>query len=111
MRKLLTALRLRFTLVGNGAAAVEAYKQGASTQRSHHADMRRGGADTFDLVLMDLHSAFTAAATRRECAMPDTAAFSLYFAVPILDGLAATRAIRELVASGERPPAPIVVRN
>jgi hypothetical protein len=28
MRKLLTALRLRFTLVGNGAAAVEAYKQG-----------------------------------------------------------------------------------
>jgi hypothetical protein len=31
MRKLLTALRLRFTIVPNGAAAVEAYKQGTRT--------------------------------------------------------------------------------
>jgi hypothetical protein len=36
MRKLLTALRLRFTLVGNGAAAVEAYKQGTRTHRSNY---------------------------------------------------------------------------
>jgi CheY-like chemotaxis protein len=31
MRKLLAALRLRFTIVANGAAAVEAYKQGTRT--------------------------------------------------------------------------------
>jgi hypothetical protein len=40
MRKVLQRLQLRFTIVGNGAAAVEAYKQ-----------------DVFTLVLMDLHSA------------------------------------------------------
>ena len=31
--------------------------------------------------------------------------------VPILDGLAAARAIRDMVTSGERPSAPIVVRQ
>ena len=114
MRKLLSALRLRFTLVGNGAAAVEAYKQGAPMQRclarsvlrSRAAWRRRNVRPGPDGPAQCV----TVADCALECVMPDTAAASLLLAVPILDGLAATRAIRELVASGERPPAPIVVR-
>ena len=86
MRKVLGRMGLRHTIVANGATAVEAYRAGACcvllVERWH---LTHRASDTFDLVLMDLH-------------------------MPVMDGLEATRAICALVARGERPYTPIVVR-
>ena len=106
MRKVLSRLGLRFTLVGDGAAAVEAYTQGALTPfMQHRACTDWIAAERFDAVLMDLHSALPLLLLRgcgtETCLLP---------AVPIMDGLSAARAICALVSSGARPYAPIVVR-
>ena len=72
-----------------------------------------GRADFFDLVLMDLHSASAAcSAAALLCFKHPTVVLTPHFfaAVPVMDGLSATRAICRLVSSGVRPHAPIVVR-
>jgi hypothetical protein len=60
MRKVLSRLGLRHTLVGDGAAAVEAYRRGAQLLLSACVAppltlSLLTLADTYDLVLMDLH--------------------------------------------------------
>ena len=70
MRKVLSRLGLRFTLVGDGAAAVEAYTQGAAPLIAQHLThiltvWLYCAAERFDAVLMDLHSA-----SLDSCAVP-----------------------------------------
>jgi CheY-like chemotaxis protein len=116
MRKVLQRLGLRFTLVENGAAAVEAYRNGAccvlasvASVPFSHASCSAHAADVYNIVLMDLQYArWRACLSARFSA--DVAAVCAR-SMPILDGLGAARAICGLIARGERPPAPIVVRN
>jgi CheY-like chemotaxis protein len=116
MRKVLQRLGLRFTLVENGAAAVEAYRNGACCAVASvasvpfpHASCSAHAAEVYNIVLMDLQYArWRACLSARFSA--DSAAVCAR-SMPILDGLGAARAICGLIARGERPPAPIVVRR
>jgi CheY-like chemotaxis protein len=89
MRKVLARLGLRCTLVGDGAAAVEAYRTGAAriddpmtrdtaqstcTHALTHLFTSSCAAGCFDVVLMDLHSACPQLACRRRTFFADAVA-------------------------------------
>ena len=113
MRKVLSRLGLRCTLVGDGSAAVEAYTRGAHLAPvPHHAIY----ALNENITLGD-RALRCGADGLAQCVaiiavniQDDVALTRLLSAVPIMDGLSASRAICALVSSGARPYAPIVVR-